>query len=99
MNSTKASTSTTRVEGRRGKRAESAKRPSGKSVERVDEKERSGARSIIRACTLLKLVGQSGEKGASLNELIAMAKVPKSSAHRYLQVLEKEGLIERLDDG
>lgn len=97
MKSTKPST--TRAGGRRGNSAGSAKRASGKGIQQADEKERSGARSIIRACTLLKLVGQSGEKGASLNELISVAKVPKSSAHRYLQVLEEEGLIERIDGG
>ncbi|RYE04309.1 MAG: IclR family transcriptional regulator, partial [Sphingomonadales bacterium] len=65
----------------------------------ADPKGRSGARSIIRACTLLKLVGQSQDNGASLNELAAATKVPKSSAHRYLQVLEEEGLIERTTGG
>src|SRR4051812_45551895 len=76
-----------------------ASRSGGRPQDPADPKERSGARSIIRACTVLKLVGQSREEGASLNELAASAGVPKSSAHRYLQVLEEEGLVERTTTG
>lgn len=96
MTATKA-----RGPGRLKKEAGPAKSASTTSAEAepAEEKERSGARSIIRACTLLKLVGQSREDGATLNELAAAAKVPKSSAHRYLQVLEEEDLIERTSGG
>ncbi len=54
-----------------------------------------GTRSIRRTCSILRLLGESAETGATLAEVADATELPKSSAHRYLLVLEKEGFIER----
>lgn len=65
----------------------------------AERKTREGTRSVVRASKLLKLIGQNHKEGLSLNELADAAGIPKSSAHRYLQVLEEEGLVERSTRG
>lgn len=57
--------------------------------------ELAGTRSIRRTCAILRLVGQSADTGVSLHEVAEASELPKSSAHRYLLVLEREGFVER----
>jgi IclR family acetate operon transcriptional repressor len=57
--------------------------------------ELAGTRSIRRTCSILRLLGQSGNAGVGLHEVAQTSELPKSSAHRYLLVLEKEGFVER----
>jgi IclR family acetate operon transcriptional repressor len=57
--------------------------------------ELAGTRSIRRTCAILRLVGQSADTGVSLQEVAEASELPKSSAHRYLLVLEREGFVER----
>lgn len=65
-----------------------------------DEKSNSGdevagTRSVRRTCTILRFVGQAGEAGVTLQEVAIASELPKSSAHRYLLVLENEDFVER----
>jgi len=60
-----------------------------------DGAELAGTRSIRRTCSILRLIGQSADAGVTLQEIAQVSQLPKSSAHRYLLVLEKEGFIER----
>ena len=55
----------------------------------------SGSRSVARTCAILRLIGRSGDEGVTLVDVAGATELPKSSAHRYLQVLEGEGFIER----
>src|ERR1700733_482485 len=55
----------------------------------------SGSRSVARTCAILRLIGRGGDEGVTLVDVAAATELPKSSAHRYLQVLEGEGFIER----
>ncbi len=55
----------------------------------------SGSRSVARTCAILRLIARGGDEGVTLIDVAAATKLPKSSAHRYLQVLEGEGFIER----
>jgi IclR family acetate operon transcriptional repressor len=55
----------------------------------------SGSRSVARTCAILRLIGRGGDEGVTLIDVAAATELPKSSAHRYLQVLEGEGFIER----
>jgi IclR family acetate operon transcriptional repressor len=57
--------------------------------------ELAGTRSIRRTCSILRLIGQSADAGVGLQEIAQASRLPKSSAHRYLLVLEREGFIER----
>jgi hypothetical protein len=54
-----------------------------------------GSRSVQRTCAILRMIGSSGDDGVTLMDVAAAADLPKSSAHRYLQVLEAEHFIER----
>jgi IclR family acetate operon transcriptional repressor len=54
-----------------------------------------GGRSVARTCAILRLIGQGGDAGVSLIDVAQATDLPKSSAHRYLQVLETEGFVER----
>lgn len=58
------------------------------------EEDISGTRSIRRTCGILRLIGAS-EGGVSLSDVAEASELPKSSAHRYLLVLEREGFVER----
>lgn len=62
---------------------------------RDDDDELAGTRSIRRTCLILRLVGQSSELGVGLQAIAEASQLPKSSAHRYLLVLEREGFIAR----
>ena len=55
----------------------------------------SGSRSVARTCAILRLIGQSGDEGVTLGDVAGITDLPKSSAHRYLNVLETEGFVER----
>ena len=55
----------------------------------------TGSRSISRTCAILRMLGESGNEGASLIDVAEATKLPKSSAHRYLLVLESEAFVER----
>lgn len=57
--------------------------------------ELAGTRSIRRTCLILRLIGQAADTGVGLHEIAQASLLPKSSAHRYLLVLEREGFIER----
>ncbi len=54
-----------------------------------------GSRSVARTCAILRLIGRGGDEGVTLADVAAATELPKSSAHRYLQVLEGEGFVER----
>jgi IclR family acetate operon transcriptional repressor len=54
-----------------------------------------GSRSVARTCAILRLISQRGDEGVSLVDVAGATRLPKSSAHRYLQVLEDEGFVER----
>jgi IclR family acetate operon transcriptional repressor len=71
-------------------------RPGEKKLPRIDGgAELAGTRSIRRTCSILRSVGQSADVGVTLQEIAQVSQLPKSSAHRYLLVLEKEGFIKR----
>jgi len=55
----------------------------------------SGSRSVARTCAILRLIGRGGDEGVTLVDVAVATELPKSSAHRYLQVLEAEGFVER----
>ncbi|MDB5460816.1 MAG: Transcriptional regulator, IclR family [Caulobacteraceae bacterium] len=65
------------------------------AVRSESDVERSGGRSVARTCAILRLIGQGDDEGVSLLDVGAATDLPKSSAHRYLQVLEAEGFVER----
>lgn len=54
-----------------------------------------GIRAVARTCAILRLVGEDPENGVGLQDIAEAAKIPKSTAHRYIQVLESEGFIAR----
>ncbi|RAK60763.1 IclR family transcriptional regulator [Phenylobacterium hankyongense] len=72
--------------------ADTSRSPRGRTE---SDPERSGGRSVARTCAILRLVGQGEDEGVSLLDVAAATELPKSSAHRYLQVLEAEGFVER----
>ncbi len=53
-----------------------------------------GTRSIVRTCEILNLLGNSSE-GVTVTEVGKALRLPKSSAHRYLNVLELQRFVER----
>jgi IclR family transcriptional regulator, acetate operon repressor len=55
----------------------------------------SGSRSVARTCAILRLIARGGDEGVALIDVAGAADLPKSSAHRYLHVLEGEGFVER----
>lgn len=60
-----------------------------------DSQSIGGTRAIRRTCLVLREVGAAANRGASLPDLVAATGMPKSSVHRYLDVLVQEGFIER----
>jgi len=54
-----------------------------------------GTRAIRRTCLLVREVAAAGDVGASLPDLVAATAMPKSSVHRYLEVLMQQGFVER----
>lgn len=55
----------------------------------------AGTRAIRRTCQVLRGIGAAKNAGASLPQLVAATGMPKSSVHRYVEVLMNEGFIER----
>ena len=55
----------------------------------------AGTRAIRRTCLVLREVGAAANTGASLPQLVTATGLPKSSVHRYLEVLVQEGFLER----
>jgi IclR family acetate operon transcriptional repressor len=71
-------------------------RPNPKEAVESDGNDRSGgSRSVARTCAILRLIGHGSDEGVSLIDVASATRLPKSSAHRYLQVLENEGFVER----
>jgi IclR family acetate operon transcriptional repressor len=54
----------------------------------------AGTRSIVRTCDILRLVGGAAD-GLTVTEVGLAVGLPKSSAHRYLAVLESQRFVER----
>jgi len=71
-----------------------SKRP-GRKLARGDTASIAGTRAIRRTCLVLREVGAAVNTGASLLQLVAATGLPKSSVHRYLEVLVQEGFLER----
>ena len=71
----------------------------GKRTKRVtaahDEQSVLGTRAIRRTCLIVREVAAVGDTGASLPHLVAATAMPKSSVHRYLEVLVQQGFVER----
>jgi IclR family acetate operon transcriptional repressor len=55
----------------------------------------AGTRAIRRTCSILREIGAAPDAGASLPQLVAATGMPKSSVHRYVEVLLQEGFLER----
>jgi IclR family acetate operon transcriptional repressor len=55
----------------------------------------AGTRAIRRTCMVLREVAGATNSGASLQQLVAATRMPKSSVHRYLEVLVQEQFLER----
>lgn len=55
----------------------------------------SGAQSVDRALSLLRLVGPHGENGASLVDLVAASRLEKPTVRRLLMALMRGGLIDQ----
>ena len=55
----------------------------------------AGTRAIRRTCMVLREVAGAPNSGASLQQLVTATKMPKSSVHRYLEVLVQEQFLER----
>jgi IclR family transcriptional regulator, acetate operon repressor len=55
----------------------------------------SGSRSVARTCAILRLIARGGDEGVALIDVAQATDLPKSSAHRYLHVLEGEGFVAR----
>ena len=63
--------------------------------ESVTAEKAGGIRAVVRTCAIIRLVSEGGEDGVSLIDLAKAVGLPKSSTHRYVQVLEGEGFVER----
>jgi IclR family acetate operon transcriptional repressor len=55
----------------------------------------AGTRAIRRTCLVLREVAAAANTGASLPQLVTATGMPKSSVHRYLEVLVQEAFLER----
>lgn len=64
-------------------------------VSTISEEKAGGIRAVVRTCSIIRLVSEGGEDGVSLIDLAKAVGLPKSSTHRYVQVLEGEGFVER----
>lgn len=62
---------------------------------RDDEQSIAGTRAIRRTCLILREIGAAPDPGASLPQLVTATGMPKSSVHRYVEVLLQEGFLER----
>lgn len=70
-------------------------KPSNRTLPSDDAHSIAGTRAIRRTCLVLREVGAAVNTGASLHHLVTATGMPKSSVHRYLEVLVQEGFIER----
>jgi IclR family acetate operon transcriptional repressor len=70
-------------------------KPRNRKLASDDSQSVAGTRAIRRTCLVLKEVGAAANTGASLPQLVAATGMPKSSVHRYLEVLVQEGFLER----
>jgi len=68
---------------------------SSRAVAADDAQSIAGTRAIRRTCLVLREVGAAANTGATLLQLVAATGMPKSSVHRYLEVLVQEGFLER----
>jgi DNA-binding IclR family transcriptional regulator len=59
---------------------------------------RTGTQTIERAAALMRTVAMIGHEGASLSELAQRCGLTKSTAHRLLRALVREGLIRQRSD-
>jgi DNA-binding IclR family transcriptional regulator len=59
----------------------------------LNERDRSGTQSIERAVTLLREISTRGHFGWQLSDLAARCHLGKSTAHRMLACLLREGLV------
>jgi IclR family transcriptional regulator, acetate operon repressor len=66
-----------------------------KDEDSVTAEKAGGIRAVVRTCAIIRLVSEGGEDGVSLIDLAKAVALPKSSTHRYVQVLEGEGFVER----
>jgi IclR family transcriptional regulator, acetate operon repressor len=66
-----------------------------RAVAADDAQSIAGTRAIRRTCLILREVGAAINTGASLFQLVAATGMPKSSVHRYVEVLAQEGFLER----
>lgn len=58
-----------------------------------------GAQAVDRALALLRAVGERGHDGVSTVELAVRHGLNRTTVHRLLQALARQGFIERADDG
>ena len=76
-----------------------AKTPAGKRTKRDvasnEAQSVQGTRAIRRTCLIVREVAAAGVIGASLPNLVAATAMPKSSVHRYLEVLVQQRFVER----
>jgi len=70
-------------------------KPPNRKLASRDTQSIAGTRAIRRTCLVLREVGAAINTGASLPQLVAATGLPKSSVHRYLEVLVQEGFLER----
>jgi IclR family acetate operon transcriptional repressor len=70
-------------------------KPSTRKLASDDARSIAGTRAIRRTCLVLREIGAAASTGASLPQLVAATRMPKSSVHRYLEVLVQEGFLER----
>ncbi|MGX1702705.1 IclR family transcriptional regulator [Microbacterium sp. NPDC055357] len=54
-----------------------------------------GAQSVARAARLLRLVTQGGGEGVAVSDLARRAELTRPTAHRLLQALRNEGLVDQ----
>lgn len=70
-------------------------KPRNRSLPSRDAPSIAGTRAIRRTCLVLREVGAAVNTGVSLPQLVAATGLPKSSVHRYLEVLVQEEFLER----
>lgn len=70
-------------------------KPRNRSLPSKDASSIAGTRAIRRTCLVLREVGAAVNTGISLPQLVAATGLPKSSVHRYLEVLVQEEFLER----
>jgi DNA-binding IclR family transcriptional regulator len=69
--------------------------PPRRQLQRLRKTSASGARSIRRAATILRILGAYGRPGASVAKVAAASGLHRATAHRMLCALVDEGLLEQ----